>query len=271
MEPNGRQGWHDIFTVHMRLFMTLKMHEMNIWIEWISHNKWHCPYIRRIRFKSVWQHPPSRPIFLHTADFVCSREATLLFWPLTSLRCRKTSLSLEDLMHSRCILFYFQMVGISVFDDTNIWPSLSPTWLSSRARLWSPAHGQADPLRGEVLIRWESGRIGMELSDEEGKKHTHTHTHTHTHRVPNDQIHKPEHSHKNTSNIYDNVLGMDKHRHEQTHHEQGFMSLHIWNHTHTHTHTHTHVQADYLGAAVCGRTLGQWTSPLAVWQAEQTL
>ena len=122
MEPNGRQGWHDIFTVHMRLFMTLKMHEMNIWIEWISHNKWHCPYIRRIRFKSVWQHPPSRLIFLHTADFVCSREATLLFWPLTSLRCRKTSLSLLRIwctVAAFCFTFRWwvsQFLMIQIFD-----------------------------------------------------------------------------------------------------------------------------------------------------------
>ena len=213
----------------------------------------------------MWQQPPSLLIFPHTGDFVCWREATLLFRPLTSLRCWKISLSrIRCAVATFCFTFrwwisQFLMIQIS---DGWLWPWLSPTWLSSRARLWSPAHGQADPLGGEVLIGWESGQIGMELSDKEGDTNTLTHAHTHTHRVPKDQTNKPEHTHKTTGNTYDSVLWKDKHRHVQTHHKQGFMSLHIWNLAHTQTqtdtHTHTHTCKLIIWEQLC--VGGLWAS-----------
>lgn len=104
---------------------------------------------------------------------------------------------------------------------------------------------QAVPSGGEVLIGWENGWTGMELWDKEGDmqsangsdKQVCTHTETHTGNVG---IHEWPCKHKQKT---------QKRTHEPAH-----MS---W-----------HTQTEYFGAAVCGRTLDQWTSPLAVWQAD---
>lgn len=117
---------------------------------------------------------------------------------------------------------------------------LSQTAISNARRLVIPSGG-------EVLIGWENGWTGMGLWDEEGdiqsanrsNKQVWTHTHTHTGNI---RIHK---------------WLCKRWQKIQTYHKQGCMSLHIW--------------AEYFGAAVCGRTLDQWTSPFAVWQADQTL